>query len=103
VQLKVIVEPGEDQRHRYTILCNGREFSSLAFGGEVFHVVARHILSLRQAERLYPIYITDIDLSSAYSPVDPEYDTQTARLLEYKRLIEERLNMALSELMASAP
>ncbi|MGQ0657868.1 MAG: class I adenylate cyclase [Chromatiales bacterium] len=99
-QLKVIAESSEDQRTQYTILCDGGEFSSLEHGNEVFHAVARHVLTLREGSRAYPIYITDLDLCGLHhAGVQPE-DTQTIQLLQYKKLIDERFASALRDLQS---
>jgi len=98
LQIKVLLETGEDSSHRYTVICDGREFSSLAHGADLFRVVARHVLSVRTTGSAYPIYITDIDLSGVQLPGESD---QTVRLLEQKRLIEERLNRALADLAAT--
>ena len=98
LQIKVLVESGDDFSHQYTVICDGREFSSLAHGGDLFRVVARHVMSLRQNGPAYPIYITDIDLSGVQTTGESD---QTVRLLEHKKLIEDRLNRALNDLSAT--
>jgi adenylate cyclase class 1 len=98
LQIKVLVESGDDFSHQYTVICDGREFSSLAHGSDLFRVVARHVMSLRHNGPAYPIYITDIDLCGVQTPGESD---QTVRLLEHKKLIEERLNRALNALSAT--
>jgi len=74
----------------FTLFCEDREFSNLEYGDQIYREVARHVLSLRESGETYPIYITDLDLSSAL--LDTSTDgVQTVHYLRYKKIIEERL------------
>jgi len=74
----------------FTLYCEDREFSNLEYGDNIYQEVARHVLGLRESGEAYPIYITDLDLSSAL--LDASVDTvQTVHYLRYKKIIEERL------------
>ena len=75
-----------------SIYCQDEEFSTVDYGGEIFNAVANHVLELRDYNRAYPIYITDIDPSRGlFFGSDVEH-IQTIHFLEYKRRIEARLN-----------
>ena len=73
-----------------------REFSSLQYGDELFGEVAKHILHRRTSSDSYPIYITDIDISSQLLPDTGSEERQTIHYLQYKRRFEERLQQAIS-------
>lgn len=97
LDLHVIAQPVNDNTE-YTVFCNGREFSTLEYGDQVFRAVARHVVTLRRSRAAYPIYITDIDLS-ALKVEEPSADhQQTLYYLHYKRVIEDKLNNALDAL-----
>jgi adenylate cyclase class 1 len=83
------------QYRRFLAAIGAREFSSLEFGEHLFREVARYILERRRSGLHYPIYITDIDLSHRLAGVAGTERLQTVHYLEYKKLIEERLNQAL--------
>ncbi len=91
----MIAQPDEEGETRYTIYCNHKEFSDLEHGDQLFQAVAEHILSKRQDNRRYPIYITDIDLSKISSA--ETVPQQTGKYLQYKLALETKLNNALKE------
>ena len=83
-----------DGELRYTLYCDGREFSALEYGNDLFHAVARYVLSRRASGLHYPIYITDVDLPRAALGEDGKH-LQSIHFLNYKKWIEEQLNQAL--------
>ncbi len=82
----------------YSLFCQGREFSSLEHGDEVFHRVAEYILAHRSDAQRYPIYITDADVSRTLLGAESGVELQTVHYLNYKKTIEARLNRALESL-----
>lgn len=82
----------------YSLFCQGREFSSLEYGDDVFIHVARYILEHRRHEQRYPIYITDADVSRTLLGAEGGAGLQTVHYLNYKKAIEQRLNQALESL-----
>jgi adenylate cyclase class 1 len=92
--VQVIGERTGSGGNRFTIFCDDREFSSLEHGGDLFLVIARHVLDRRKMGERYPIYITDIDISRMVESVGRS-SLQTIHYLSYKARIEERLNVAL--------
>ena len=96
LRLQVIVEKTESGEV-VTLFCEEQEFSSLEFGEHVYNVVARFVLELRSSHELYPIYITDIDLSASVLSAIPDY-AQTSQYLKYKNIIENRLMAELQML-----
>ena len=81
-----------------TMYCADREFSSQEFGDNLFAAVARYILERRASGELYPIYITDLDISRTTLGADAASGQQTVHFLNYKKRIEKRLNDALASL-----
>lgn len=102
LEVQVIGEIGEDNKPVYTFYCDGREFTSLEYGPGLYEEVASHIIGRRQSGASYPLYITDIDLPPALLGGDATTPLQTIHFLNYKKLIEERLNEALMRLSKSA-
>lgn len=99
-QIRVVVESPDENPSRYKIQCDDASFTTQAHEADLFRVVATHVLSRRQSGEPYPIYITDLDVPTAQPGDESPTSMQTARLLEYKRAIEERLNQTLNELGA---
>ncbi|VAW89656.1 Adenylate cyclase, partial [hydrothermal vent metagenome] len=93
--LQVIGEDVGDGKSMFTIYCNDVELTSLEFGDDLFSEVARHVLEQRKSGLLYPIYITDIDIPATLLGTDASRSTQTINYLNYKRLIETKLNAEL--------
>ncbi len=89
IKFQVLVEHREDNII-FTLFCEDREFSNLEHGDDVYQEVARYILSLRKSGEVYPIYITDLDLSSTLLDASVE-SIQTLHYLHYKKIIEGRL------------
>ncbi|QBQ53465.1 class I adenylate cyclase [Nitrosococcus wardiae] len=89
-----------DNNKVFTVFCDNREFSAFEYGADLYQEVARHILQQRTNHEPYPIYITDLDLSPALLDRESLGSLQTVHLLNYKRVIEDQLNQALTEVTA---
>ena len=76
---------------QFTLYCDSVEFSYLEHGANVLARVAEHILALRGGGEVYPIYITDIDLSRVPKLGDGS-QVELITHLQYKREIEKVLN-----------
>jgi len=98
LSIQVIGSPNDADQGVFSLFCEGREFSSLEYGDDVFTEVARHVLSYRGAEQRYPIYITDADVGRSLLGADGALTVQTVHFLRFKRAIERRLNEALGDL-----
>ncbi len=98
LEVQVIGDIDENGNRVFTIYCDGVEFSSLTHGGKLFNAVARYVLDRRQSGQTYPVYITDIDLSSALLDGRSAEQLSTVVFLNYKKNIESRLTRALQEL-----
>ena len=79
----------------FTLYCDGKEFSTLEHGRELFTSVVKHVLVLRQSGQRYPIYITDISLARSVVGEENVGKMQSIYFLNYKRRIEEQLNRAV--------
>lgn len=99
--VQVLVEEDEQGQHLFTIYCGEREFSTLDSGAAIFTEVARHILSTRKGGRVYPIFITDIDLPPSMFADYSGGSVPTVEFLKYKREIEQKLNQAQLALTGS--
>lgn len=95
--LQVIADVSDNGKPVFTLYCNEQEYSSLEYGDKVFHEAVKAVLSHRDSKLLYPIYITDIDLSRPLLGKDSTDYLQTIYFLNYKRNIEEKLNKAMLE------
>jgi adenylate cyclase class 1 len=93
--VSVIIEPGENnQQQNYRVFCEDNEFSSLEYGGELFEVVAMHILRQRASSKSYPVYITDVDITGDIPAESTARLNPTIRFLLFKSHIESQLNNA---------
>lgn len=77
----------------YLASCNGTTFSSAAMGSKLFKEVAKYILSYRQGDKDYPIYISNIDIPYSILGLDNPMQIQTMHYLNYKKKIESKLNI----------
>ena len=98
--IKVIGNLDKNDQTSLSIYCDDLEFSTLDYEKEVYSAVARHVVSKRQGKKPYPIYITDIDFSRGILHVIAPENLQTIHFLNYKKRIEEKLNLALKSIAA---
>ncbi len=89
--VEVIIEKSKGE-HLYKIYCDHEEFTEYEHGDKVFEAVANHIIGNRAGHTPYPVYITDIDLSSL---LQNHEILQTSFFLQQKLALENRLNKAL--------
>lgn len=95
INVCAVAEPNENEVLSFTLYCDGKEFSALEFGDDLFAVVARYIISCRKHGEPYPCYITDLDLSLCRELIAPQTGVQLIHYLHIKNDIEQRLNEAL--------
>jgi len=95
INVCAVAEPNENEELSFTLYCDGKEFSFLEFGEELFGIVARYILSCRKQGESYPCYITDLDLSLCRELIAPQTGIQLIHYLHIKNEIEQKLNDAL--------
>jgi adenylate cyclase class 1 len=82
----------------YSLYCDGTEFSSLEYGESVMTEVVKHVVSHRKDGARYPIYITDLEISRELIANENVNNLQIIHYLNYKKLIESKLNQALKNL-----
>lgn len=95
LSLQVIVEQNELGESVFTLYCNGKEFSTLEHGDQLFDTVVKYVLQLRKSGQSYPIYITDISLDSGVIGEENMEKMQTVHFLNYKRRIEAQINRSV--------
>jgi len=98
LQVKVIAEPDQQGDIGYSILCNEQEFSTLAFGADIYTQVASYIMHYRQTKLRYPCYISELDLSQCRDIIAQQTGLQLSHYLQIKMDLEARLNSALAQL-----
>ncbi|RYY77175.1 MAG: class I adenylate cyclase [Gammaproteobacteria bacterium] len=97
INVCAVAEPNDSEGLTFTLYCDGKEFSALEFGENLFNVVASYILSCRKNGESYPCYITDLDLSLCRDLIAPQTGIQLIHYLHIKNEIEQKLNMALTK------
>jgi len=98
INIKAIAEMDSGQQLRFTIYCNEQEFSTLAYGDDLFKAVASYIVRRRQHGERYPCYITDLDLSLCHETIAQQTGVQLGHYLQLKAELENKLNAALNAL-----
>ncbi|MGJ0483443.1 MAG: class I adenylate cyclase [Methylomicrobium sp.] len=88
----LIIEAGADSATALTVRWNGAEFTSQQYGDRLFETVSERIIEFRKNRQNYPVYITDLDLSSSRFGITDSDRLQTLHFLESKEKIEARLN-----------
>ncbi|MGH8563874.1 MAG: class I adenylate cyclase [Gammaproteobacteria bacterium] len=102
-QLRALGTPPADAGRAFTLRCCGREFSEPALGPSAYREAALHLLDVHGPTGVYPVDVSDIELSAACSGHDNERDRgppPIIPLLQYKTTVEGRLNEALCRLRA---
>jgi len=98
MNIQVFGAANEGSQQAITIYCDEQEFSSVEFGADLYREVGRHVLRRRRSGENYPIYITDLDLPSAFvAGQSGNARIPTVTLLNYKRSIERQLTVAVED------
>jgi adenylate cyclase class 1 len=82
----------------FILQCDQDDFSQMEYGDQVYKALVRHLVNLRQHNKPYPVYITDIAISDRLHTRNGNKVLQTCSYLDYKYKLEQRLNQALIEL-----
>lgn len=82
----------------FILQCEQEDFSHMEYGDQVYKALVRHLVGLRQHNKPYPVYITDIAISDRLHTRNGNQVLQTCSYLDYKYKLEQRLNQALTEL-----
>jgi adenylate cyclase class 1 len=99
LDVQVITGVRDNGRPEFTIYVAHKEFSSLEYGDALYRSVAQYIVEQRKGGQRYPIHITDIDLAHQVVGLKSPDELQSVHYLEYKRQIEDRLNLALASMV----
>ncbi|WP_250655662.1 class I adenylate cyclase [Alkalimarinus coralli] len=83
---------------QFDVYCDQQEFSVLEYGDQLIPAVAHYIRSKRASGELYPCYLTDLGLPQGLDQHDYQHSLQTVQYLQYKKVLEEKLNLALLQL-----
>ena len=95
LSVQVLADADSNGRQQFTIYCNQKEFSTWEHGGSLFVAVAEYVRSCRKSTESYPIYITDLDLSTLFRNQTGIESLRPFDLLSYKKRIETYLTRAL--------
>ena len=95
LSLQVLADADTQGHQQFTIHANHREFSTWEHGGSLFMQVAEFVLAQRRSGEIYPIYITDLDLSPRFRQQIGIDALRPFDLLSYKKRIEYQLTRAL--------
>lgn len=82
-------------RPQFTVFCGEREFSTAEHGAGLFAKIAAYVLANRRQRLAYPVYITDLELSTRVRQQQKAAGQQTIHLLNFKRRFEYQLTQAL--------
>lgn len=96
LSLQVFADADSQGQAQFTIHANHREFSTWEHGGSLFMQVAEFVLAQRKDGAPYPIYITDLDLSTRFRRHLGIEALRPYDLLNYKKRIELQLTRALT-------
>ena len=99
--LQVLADADSNGHQQFTIYCNNREFSTWEHGGSLFIEVAEYVQARRRDGSRYPIYITDLDLSTRFRQQIGAQSLRPLDLLSYKKRFEIQLTRALNREAAS--
>ncbi|MFK5891652.1 MAG: class I adenylate cyclase [Pseudomonadota bacterium] len=89
---------GDLSTQHFSIFCDDTEFSALDYGNNVYHELASYVVNNRPSGLRYPIYITDMDLSTDLMESEGFQSIHISQLLKYKQLIEKKLNLAIKQI-----
>lgn len=94
MELRLVSDTLELNGSPYLLICGDREFSSLEQGEQIYAMVAQYVLSKRTSGESYPIYLTGLKVTGAFSGDQ----WSTIELLNFRKRLEGRLNRALLHL-----
>ena len=87
LSVQVLADADSNGHQQFTIYCNQKEFSTWEHGGSLFVAVAEYVRSCRRGAEAYPIYITDLDLSTLFRNHIGIESLRPFDLLSYKKRI----------------
>ncbi|WP_245929246.1 class I adenylate cyclase [Agarilytica rhodophyticola] len=96
---KVVAFADGDNEVRYNFYCEDQEFAVDIFGDQLELVIGQFILSRRDSNASYPIYITDLDLSMVMDKIARDDRLQIVHYLRIKHRLEAQLNKSINVLI----
>jgi len=97
LNIQAIGDPSTDSSQHFSIFCDDTEFSALDYGTNVYHELASFVVNNRPSGLRYPIYITDMDLSTDLMESEGLQSIHISQLLKHKQEIEKKLNIAIKQ------
>lgn len=98
LDLELLAGNGPDSLKSYTIVCGQQEFDYLLLSNDIYVAVAAHVLNMRKSAISYPVYLTSI----APTGMDDDRSWSTINLLNFKKRLENQVNIALQQLAYDA-
>jgi adenylate cyclase class 1 len=98
-EVKAVAYADQDRRIRYNFICEEQEYTHAAFAEQLFLVFAQYVISRRKTNDIYPIYITDLDLSLCANEITRGSSVQLSHYIKIKNFLEFKLNQAIGVLM----
>ena len=95
LSLQILADADAKGSQQFTIHTNEREFSTWEHGSSLFTEVAHYVVAKRRSHEHYPIYITDLALSTRFREVVGVQTLRPFDLLGYKKRIERQLTRAM--------
>jgi adenylate cyclase class 1 len=92
------VDLDAQNRLSFILYCEQEEYSHMEYGADVYKALVKKLVSLREHNKPYPVYITDLAIADRLHNRNPKQVLQTASYLDYKHKLEKRLNATLVEL-----
>jgi adenylate cyclase class 1 len=103
LSLRVLADADSNGHQQFTIYAGHREFSTWEHGASLFTQVAEFVQAQRATSTAYPIYITDLDLSTRFRDIVGVKALRPYDLLSYKKRIEFQLTRALHNVTQTQP
>ncbi len=93
LEVQAIAEAHEGEP-LFTVYCDGVAFSQRELGGDFHPRLGGYILARRREATVYPVYLTDLDLSALAPAADAPL--QTVHYLRHRQRLEAAINAALT-------
>lgn len=93
LEVQAIAEAHEGEP-LFTVYCDGVAFSQRELGGDFHPRLGAYILARRREAAIYPVYLTDLDLSALAPAADAP--PQTVHYLRHRQRLEAAINAALA-------
>ncbi len=92
------VRCNEQNQFEYDFECERQSFTWAQFKHDVFYAMAQYILSRRQNDERYPVFVTDLDLDQCREQLSSTRELQISHYLRVKVDLELKLSAAVRAL-----